>query len=519
MKGRATSSSVTAWAQLGARSLAARETGLSGMFSSDSTRPDAMLLTGPHLGLDVSLQFVTSEMLSLIEGALVESGVSRMRSAMLAGEIVNPTEGRPAVHATGRAGASGAVGPMLEMARALRDGRIAPAGERIETVVNLGIGGSHLGPAMAVRALESAADGPEVRFVSNVDPAALERALIGVDLSRTVFVVSSKTFTTPETLANAARARARLDAAGSDPARHFVAVTAAPDRARQWGITSEQILDYPEGIGGRFSLSGPTGLPVAVAIGPERFVRMLDAMAEMDRHFAEAPARSNLPVVHAVLTTLGATVLDYRSLAVVAYCDRLELFTAYLQQLMMESNGKSVQVSGEPVRASGPAVWGGVGTNGQHAYFQWLHQGTDPTPVDFVIVGADPAASADAEDRAATQMLVANALAQGEVLAFGGAATDAPGTADDPHRRLPGNRPSTRILLRELSPETLGALVAFYEHSTVVQAWLMGVNPFDQFGVEHGKAAARVIQTAQPRDGAQGSQGRWAAAARWLTRT
>jgi len=385
----------------------------------------------------------------------------------------------------------------------------------VATVVNIGIGGSHLGPAMVLRALAAFADGPEVRFVSNVDPVALESAIADLDLSCALFVVSSKTFTTAETLSNAERVRSRLVSAGLDPAAHFVAVTAAPDRAREWGLGRESILAYSEGIGGRFSVSGPVGLPVAAAIGPERFERMLGTMAEMDRHFADAPAESNLPVLHAVVSALEATELGHRSLAVVAYAERLGLLAPYLQQLMMESNGKSVGRAGTAVRASGPAVWGGVGTDAQHAYFQWLHQGTDPTPTDIVIVGDTAPDARDAASRDAARMLVANALAQGEVLAFGdGAAGGSAGA--NPHRHLPGNRSSTRILLKQLSPETVGALVAFYEHSTVVQAWLWGINPFDQFGVEHGKSAARDIEAARVADSDAGGIGRWSAASRWL---
>lgn len=494
---------------------AARASGFAGLFDAVPSRPADLLLAGPHMAIDVSLRFVTPEMISLFGHALEETGAASWRDAMLAGESVNVTEGRPASHAVGRHRESPGAAPMLAMARAIRNGERRVSGRRVETVVNVGIGGSHLGPAMVHRALGHLADGPEVRFVSNVDPVALDTALAGIDLASTLFVVSSKSFTTPETLFNADRVRRRLAAVGLDPTGHLVAVTAEPDRARHWGIDAAAILAYPAGVGGRFSLSGPVGLPVAVAVGPERFGAMLNAMADMDRHFREAPASANLPVVHAIVTALDATVLGHRSLAVVAYAERLGLLVPYLQQLMMESNGKSVAIDGTPVAASGPAVWGGVGTDAQHAFMQWLHQGTDPTPTDFIIVGDAASDAQDPASRDATRMLVANALAQGEVLAFG----TGPGPGPDPHRHLAGNRPSTRILLAGLSAETVGALVAFYEHSTVMQAWLMGINPFDQFGVEHGKGVAREIgdpDRSDRVDPADGGSSRWSAARRWL---
>jgi glucose-6-phosphate isomerase len=468
------------------------------------------------MALDLSLRFVTAAMIGRFDDLLEESGVAMLRETMLSGGIVNPTESRPALHATDRGPDAGLVAPMLEMAGAIRSGRRGIGGRRIETLVNIGIGGSHLGPAMVHDALSAHADGPEVRFVSNVDPVSLAAALDGTDIATTLFVVSSKSFTTAETLSNAERAREKVIAAGLDTAESFVAVTAAPEAARAWGIAPESVLTFPEGIGGRFSLSGPVGLPVAVAIGPDRFARMLGAMSEMDRHFREVRADRNLPVLHAVITALEAGVLGRRSIAVVAYAERLALLAPYLQQLMMESNGKSVAVDGSAVDASGPAVWGGVGTGAQHAYFQWLHQGTDPTPTEFVIVGDTTGATDEPGDIEAGRMLTAHALAQGEVLAFGEAAVVS--GDGDAHRHLPANRPSTRLLVRELSPETIGALVAFYEHSTVVQGWLWGVNPFDQFGVEHGKNLAHMIGSSDARRLSPDNNPRWSSAARWLGR-
>lgn len=498
-----------AWVRLASLAEAARATGLEELFAADPGRPADLLLEGPRIGLDVSLQFVDREMLGLFDSLLEQSGAARLRAAMFAGDPVNATEGRAALHAVGR-GAPGSSRAMLEMAGAIRSGNLTAGLGAATTVVNIGIGGSDLGPAMVAAAFADHADGPAVRFVSNVDPSALDAALADCDLASTLFIVSSKTFTTPETLDNAARARELVvGAVGPDRAdRHFVAVTASPARAAAWGVLPERILAYDEAIGGRFSLSGAPGLPAAVAVGPEVFARMLAAMGEMDLHFASAPASANLPVVHATLAALSAVAMGQRSRAVVAYCERLGLLVPHLQQLTMESNGKSVASDGSPVAVSGPALWGAVGTDAQHALFQWLHQGTDPTPVDIVIVGnteADPAR------RRAASALVANALAQGEALAFGNRTG-----AGDPHRNLPGNRPSTRILLKELSPETLGALLAFFEHSTVMQGWLMGINPFDQFGVEHGKAVARAVEQTTVTHPLDEGSVRWSAATRWL---
>ena len=352
------------------------------------------------------------------------------------------------------------------------------------TVVNIGIGGSDLGPAMAYRALRSHRDGPECRFVSNIDPADLDEAISGLDPAETVFVVSSKTFTTQETMHNAARAREWVRAAvGGAWASHFIAATANPAQAIEWGVAPDRVLEFWDWVGGRFSVSSVIGFPVMVAIGPDRFAEMLDGMRTMDEHFASASLGANLPVVHALTTYANAVVFGRHTTAVVPYSNDLARFPAFLQQLVMESNGKSVTADGLDVMwPTSPIVWGDAGTNGQHAFFQLLHQGTRIVPVEFIGVRAPMGSDTDAHD-----MLVANMLAQAAALALGRP------VADEPHRVFPGNRPSTTIFLDELSPRALGELIALHEHSTAVQGWLFGVNSFDQWGVELGKELANDL--------------------------
>ena len=449
--------------------------------------------------------------MDLLVDLATEREVGRFVERMLSGEPVNSTEGRPALHTALRAprdttievdGADvvAAVHENLErmahLARRIRSGAMVGAtGTPIDSVVALGVGGSHLGPAMVSEALADLAH-PEVelRFSSNFDGTDLVDALRGLDPVSTLVVVSSKSFTTAETLVAAAGARAWLaDGVGSDGVgRHLVAVTGAPDRAGQWGVDPEMIFPVPQWVGGRFSLASAIGLALMVSIGPESFGELLGGMRAVDEHLAGTPFAANGPVMLGLLDVWHRSFLGAGSLAVVPYSSRLARFPSFLQQLMMESLGKRVTAEGSPVGVpTGGVVWGAPGTDGQHAFFQYLHQGTGSVPCDligFMRPGHDPGG-------AHHDMLVANLLAQAEALAVGRTPeeAEAEGTPPElvPHRTMPGNRPSTLILAPELSPSVLGQLIALYEHRTVVAAALWGINPFDQWGVELGKTLAR----------------------------
>lgn len=437
---------------------------------------------------DFTRQRISTEMWSALVDLAVGCGIEGRIADMFAGGPVNVTENRAALHTALRA--SPASSPQAawahERLRAALD-RVAAlrSDPGVRAVVNIGIGGSHLGPAMVVRALRRFHDGPLVRFVSNVDGADLDAALHGLDPAHTVFVVSSKTFTTSETMHNAARARQWLVDGGVSWKERFHAVTASPQVALAQGFLPENCHEFAEWVGGRFSVSSVIGFPVMCAVGPDVFVSFLDGMREMDDHVASAPLPRNLPVAHALTWFANAVVHGLPSVAVVPYASDLALLPAHLQQLVMESNGKRVSVDGAPVAGpTSPVVWGAPGTDGQHAFFQLLHQGTTVVPVEFV-----GSVAPLGDDAAAHDILVANMIAQSEALASGATGTDL-------HREFPGDRPSTVLFLDRLDARCLGALVSMYEHSTAVQGWLMGVNSFDQFGVELGKVLARDIHSA-----------------------
>ncbi len=387
---------------------------------------------------------------------------------------------------------------MAAFAQAVRSGeRRGATGRPVRTVVNLGIGGSHLGTAMACEALAaSCADGPDCRFVANIDPAALADALVGLDPAETLFVVVSKSFTTAETLANAAAARAWAERALSTGAadRHFAAVTAEPGRAADFGVAAEDTFAMWDWVGGRYSLASAAGLALMIAAGEDSFAEMLDGMRMVDEHLASAPAATNGPLLTGLLAVWNRNFLGLPARAVLPYSHRLRLLPAHLQQLHMESNGKHVRFDGSPVSFdTAPVVWGAAGTDGQHSFHQFLHQGTTVVPADFIVFARpdpDTLSAPGAERR--HEALVANCLAQASALAFG--TPSAP--VDDPlgpHRELPGNRPSTLITAPQLTPSVLGQLVALYEHEVAVQGAVWGINSFDQFGVEHGKALAGTI--------------------------
>jgi len=484
---------------------------LNALFAADPQRFARLSLRCGDLLADFSKQRLTAETLALLVTLAEARDLAGFLRRMTEGEAINATENRAALHIALRAErpyrvAGRDVLPevratrarMRELAGAIRSGEWRGSdGASINAVVNLGIGGSDLGPRMAVQALGECAD-PKlaVRFVANIDPAEFADTVRGLDPARTLFIVSSKTFTTQETLANARAARAWLG--GADPARHFLAVSNNLTAAQAFGIPAENCLAMPEWVGGRFSMWSAIGLPLACAIGMDRFEELLAGARAMDEHFLAAPFAENLPVLMALVGLWNIDFLGGESLAVIPYAHRLGLLPAYLQQLEMESNGKRVTLDNQDVDcATAPILWGMAGSVGQHAFHQLFYQGTRLTPIDFIV----PVGDANPEQQA----LVANALAQsaavmkgktreeakGQLIAAGKTEGEAARLA--PHLACPGNQPSTTLLMPRLSPRALGNLIALYEHKVSVQGCLWGINSFDQWGVEHGKQMAREI--------------------------
>jgi glucose-6-phosphate isomerase len=415
-------------------------------------------------------------------------GFQPSREALFSGEIVNPSEGRPATHVAERG--SGAPEDVdlatarRQRMRALVDAIEAGAFGDITAVLHIGIGGSVLGPALLVDALGRRGATLNVRFLSNIDGAAFDDAVKALDPATTLVVAASKTFTTLETLTNLEAARAWLRAGGiADPDSRVIAVTAKPEAALEQGIDETRILQFGEGVGGRYSLWSSVGLTAALALGWDAFEALLEGAAEMDRHFRFAEPAANVPLIAGFADRLYTERLGAQTRALFSYDERLRLLPFYLQQLEMESNGKSVTKDGKPVdQPTGTVTWGGTGTDAQHAVFQLLHQGTILTPVEFVAVRE----AEDAQEPEHHRLLLLNAFAQGAALMQGRA-------SDDPQRSYPGNRPSSTVLLDRLDARSLGALIAFYEHRTFANAVLLGINPFDQFGVELGKEIARQL--------------------------
>ena len=411
------------------------------------------------------------------------------RAALFAGEAVNATEGRAAEHTAqrgvGRETTVEEAAALHARMRALVEAIHAGALGEVRHLIHIGIGGSALGPALAIDAL--ARDGAlvEVHVVSNIDGCALEAAFARCNPATTLIAVASKTFTTTETMTNAASALAWLEESGvDDPYGRVVALTAYPDQAVEWGVDETRVLPFQETVGGRYSLWSSIGFPVALALGWDDFASFLEGAAAVDRHFLASDGADNLPLRAAFADQLYTRLRGCQTRACFAYDERLRLLPSYLQQLEMESNGKSVTSDGVPVSGpTAPITWGGVGTDAQHAVFQLLHQGTNLVPVDFVAA----IAPGDALNPAHHRNLLANCFAQGAALMAGKASAD-------PARAYPGDRPSATVLLDELTPASLGALIAFHEHRTFANAVLMGINPFDQFGVELGKDIARQIE-------------------------
>jgi glucose-6-phosphate isomerase len=501
------------WHALAAHAKPLKDVHLRTLFAQDPDRGERLVAEGAGLLLDYSKNRVTDETLRLLLDLADSAGVAARRDAMLRGDTLNVTEQRAVLHVALRAprGASivvdgedvvprvhAVLDRMADFATRVRTGAWTGfTGRRIRAVVNIGIGGSDLGPAMAYDALRPYADrGLAVRFVSNVDPADFTEATHDLDPAETLFVVASKTFTTLETLTNARQARAwTLAALAQDAAiaRHFVAVSANAAEVARFGIDPANMFEFWDWVGGRYSFDSAIGLPLMIAIGAEHFRAMLTGFRAMDEHFRTAPLPGNLPVLLGVLGIWYTDFLGAETHAVLPYSHDLGRFPAYLQQLDMESNGKSVDLDGRRVDyPTGPVVWGTAGTNGQHAYFQLLHQGTRLVPCDFIGFHQTTTSRPEQHD-----LLMANFLAQTEALAFGKTAEEvaAEGVppALVPHRVFEGNRPSNTILADRLTPATLGALVALYEHKVFVQGTVWSVNSFDQWGVELGKALASRI--------------------------
>lgn len=507
-----------AWARLEEEGARLKPQHLRQLFAAEGDRVAGLSASFDDLYLDFSKEKLDGAALSALVALAEAAGVEERRAQLFGGEAINLTEGRAVQHMALRGGAGSRVlvegrdimpevlavrGRFLAFAEAVRSGEYAAAdGRPFTDVVNLGIGGSDLGPVMAVRALAPDHDGPRLHFVSNVDGAHLTDVLRFLDPSRTLVVVASKTFTTLETMRNAESARTWLAASlGEAAGRHMAAASTNLEGTAAFGIDESRVFGFWDWVGGRYSLWSAIGLPIAIAIGAARFEAFLAGGAAMDRHFREAPLARNLPVLLALIGVWRRNVLGLPTMALIPYDQRLERLPAYLQQLDMESNGKRVTRGGRPVpRASGPIVWGEPGTNAQHSFFQLVHQGTDVVPVDFL-------AAVEPRERLADHhaLLLANCLAQAQALAFGkteaevreemAAAGKPPAEIDRlaPHRVFPGDRPSTTILYRCLDPYSLGRLIALFEHKVFVQGVLWDVNSYDQWGVELGKALAKNL--------------------------
>lgn len=481
------------------------------LFATDPGRSRRHLHTAGDLRIDWSKHLVDDTVVARLLAVAAAAGIEQRRDAMFAGDRINTTEQRAVLHTALRAPVGDSVmvdgvdvvpevhavlARMGAFAASVRSGAWRGAtGQPIRTVVNIGIGGSDLGPAMAYLATEAVGDGPECRFVSNVDGADIHSNLRSLDPATTLVVVSSKTFTTIETITNATEARGWLTAALGDEAvaRHFVAVSTNATQVAAFGIDTANMFGFWDWVGGRYSVDSAIGLSLMLSIGPDGFRNFLDGFHTIDEHFRRTPLADNVPVLLGMLGVWYHNVLGAETKAVLPYAHELRRFPAYLQQLDMESNGKRVRLDGTEVATStGPIVWGEPGTNGQHAFYQLLHQGTRLVPVDFIGFAQPNHPLTGQHD-----LLMANLFAQGEALAFGKtlAEVQAEGIAphQQAHRVFPGNRPSTTILAPRLTPSVLGQLIALYEHIVFVQGVVWGVNSFDQWGVELGKALATRI--------------------------
>jgi glucose-6-phosphate isomerase len=513
----------TEWKALAAHYEQIRMLQLRELFATDARRGEEMVLEVGDLYLDYSKNRVTAETMWLLAGLARRAGVEQLRDAMFAGERINVTEDRAVLHAALRAPAEetiivDGVDVVAEVHRVLQKMRrfservrrgewTGHTGKRIRAVVNIGIGGSDLGPHMAYEALKDFSDRSLViRFVSNVDGNEFWELTYDLDPEETLFVVASKTFTTLETMTNARTARqwvlAALGGDESGVAKHFVAVSSNGDEVERFGIDTANMFEFWDWVGGRYSFDSAIGLSLMIAVGPDAFDEMLRGFRAMDEHFRSSPVEQNMPMLLGLIAVWYDNFFGAETLAVLPYSHYLSHLTPYLQQLAMESNGKSVTRQGGRVGwQTGEIVWGQPGTNGQHAFYQLIHQGTKLIPCDFIGYARPRHDIGDHQD-----VFMANFFAQPEALAFGKTADEvrAEGVPDHevPHRTFPGNRPSNSILVSELSPFTIGQLIALYEHKTFTQGAIWNINSFDQWGVELGKnLAQRIIPELDASDG------------------
>ncbi|MFJ1846109.1 glucose-6-phosphate isomerase [Streptomyces sp. NPDC088146] len=507
------------WTALGKHREQLGTTHLRQLFADDPERGTGYTLRVGDLYVDYSKHLVTDETLRLLRELAAATGVAALRNAMFRGEKINTTEDRAVLHTALRAPRDAvievdgenvvpAVHAVLDKMAAFSD-RVRSGewtghtGKRIKNIVNIGIGGSDLGPAMAYEVLRSFTDRSlTVRFVSNVDGADLHEAVRDLDPAETLFVIASKTFTTIETITNATSARnwllTGLKADQDAVAKHFVALSTNAEKVADFGIDTANMFEFWDWVGGRYSYDSAIGLSLMIAIGPDRFREMLDGFHLVDEHFRTAPAEDNVPLLLGLLGVWYGAFFDAQSHAVLPYSHYLSKFTAYLQQLDMESNGKSVDRDGRPVDwQTGPVVWGTPGTNGQHAYYQLIHQGTKVIPADFIGF-AEPVADLLPGLVAQHDLLMANFFAQTQALAFGKTPDEvrAEGVPEElvPHKTFKGNHPTTTILADRLTPSVLGQLIALYEHKVFVQGAIWNIDSFDQWGVELGKVLAKKIE-------------------------
>jgi glucose-6-phosphate isomerase len=488
-----------------------------------SVKADGMLFDYSKTNIDVATR---AALVKLAEG----SGVADKRAAMFSGAKINDTEGRAVLHVALRAGDNAKIevdgkdvlpevrrirGTCAAFARDVRSGAFKGQGGKITDVVNIGIGGSDLGPAMAYLALAPFADGPRCHFVSNVDGAHIHDVLQHLDPTTTLVIVASKTFTTIETMTNADTAKRWMGAKVANPAAQFAAVSTAGDKTAAYGIDPARVFGFEDWVGGRYSMWGPIGLSLMIAVGPEAFDQFLDGGRAMDDHFLTASFASNMPVMLALVGIWHNQLCGYPTRAVLPYDQRLSRLPAYLQQLEMESNGKRVAIDGSDLETnSGPVVWGEPGTNGQHAFYQLIHQGTRVVPCEFLVAkrGHEPGLAHQ------HLLLVSNCLAQAEALLRGRSLDEARaimakkgGTGAElerqaRHRVFPGNRPSTVLAYDQLTPFVLGQIIALYEHRVFVEGVILGINSYDQWGVELGKELALALQSVL--DGKMGTEGK-----------
>ncbi len=493
-----------AWQQL-QRCANAPRINILDQLKTDSQRVDDFSITCDELFLDFSKNSVDREIWGQLLALAEQSPLLAHRHAMFSGAPINTSENRAVLHTALRDNGSEPAGEsaperaavvqsqlshMALFSQKIRTGQwLGHTGKAITDIINIGIGGSDLGPKLACQALsEYAQPNLNVYFIANVDGAEILTTLAKLDPERTLIVVASKTFTTQETLLNSATAIAWFDRemglADAQKSPHFVALTANPANALAYGIDEKRILEFADWVGGRYSLWSSIGLSIAISIGHENFQDMLLGARKMDAHFQTAPLAQNMPVALALLGIWYSNFMNLQTHAVIPYCERLQLLPAYLQQLDMESNGKATTLYGDPVDyTTGPIIWGQTGTNGQHAFFQLLHQGTRCVPIDFIAAVKDPLS-----DPQHHRVLLGNMLAQGSALMAGQAAPDG-----EPHRYYPGNKPSNTLLMDRLSPQNFGALIALYEHKVFVQGSIWNINSFDQWGVELGKKMANQL--------------------------